>query len=200
MAYLIPSAKPQDPKGYNVEQAVGPYAPNAAGDVKLVQYMLKHTYGAPAANLKVDGFIGPTTISWIKRFQEDTKKSGVKVLVDSRIDRAFGQVSSISKTVYTILVLNGALLDRNPSAYAALPQHVPLSAKPKSNPYNPAKPNPAKPRTIKHVILVYDCPPQIAYVTYDDGSEETWKVQTSLTFPPGTPVEYWYVPHRMLWP
>ncbi len=140
MAHVIPSAKPQDPKGYNVDQAVGPNAPNASGDVKLVQYMLRHYYGQPAAHLKIDGYIGPITIGWIKQFREDSKKAGVNVRVDSRIDRAFGQVSSISKTVYTILVLNSALLGKNPAAYTALPTQVPLNPTPKSNPYNPAKP------------------------------------------------------------
>ena len=183
MAYVIPSTKPQDPKGYNVGQAVGPYAPNASGDVKLVQYMLKHYYGPPAANLKVDGYIGPTTISWIKRFQEDSKKSGVNVLVDSRVDRALGQVSSISKTVYTILVLNRGLAVRNPAALATLPQHVPLTAAPSSSPYNPAKP-----KKIFSVWVFGKAPPYDVFVFYEDGSEERWRVTGSVQFPPGTRV------------
>ena len=181
MAFVIPSTNPQDPKAYNVGQAVGPLAPNATGDVKLVQYMLKHVYGLPAASLKVDGYIGPTTISWIKQFQEDAMKAGVKVLVDSRVDRAFGQVSSISKTVYTILVLNRALRERNPAAYAALPQSVPLTAAPASNPYNPAKP-----KKVVRALVYGMSPPHDVYVTYDDGSVLRMYVQGTVTFPPGT--------------
>ena len=185
MAHVIPSTKPQDPKGYNVDQAVGPNAPNASGDVKLVQYMLRHYYGQPAAHLKIDGYIGPITIGWIRQFQEDSKKAGVNVLVDSRIDRAFGQVSSISKTVYTILVLNNALLGRNPAAYTALPTQVPLNAAPKSNPYNPAKP-----RKIQSVWVFGQTPPHDVFVFYEDGGEERWKVAGSVQFPPGTTVIY----------
>ena len=74
MAHVIPSTKPQDPKGYNVDQAVGPNAPNASGDVKLVQYMLRHYYGPPAAHLKVDGYIGPITIGPISGFSRTRRK------------------------------------------------------------------------------------------------------------------------------
>ena len=183
MAHVIPSTKPQDPKGYNVDQAVGPNAPNATGDVKLVQYMLRHSYGQQAATLKIDGYIGPITIGWIKQFQEDSKKAGVNVLVDSRIDRAFGQVSSISKTVYTILVLNRALLARNPAAHTALPTQVPLNATPKSNPYNPAKP-----RKVAVAHVFGSAPPYDVFVVYEDGGSERWKVAGNVQFPPGTVV------------
>ena len=186
MAFVIPSTNPQDPKAYNVGQAVGPNATNAPGDVRLVQYMLRHFYGPAAANLKIDGFIGPTTISFIKRFQEDSKKAGVNVLVDSRIDRALGQVSSISKTTYTILLLNRALRDRNPGAYAAVPQNVPLTAAPPSTPVNPNSP---KPKIVMvHVFGI--SPPHDVYVFYFGGTTERWHVTGKVSFPPGTPVVY----------
>jgi hypothetical protein len=124
---------------YNVEQAVGKNSPNAAGDVKLVQYMLKHVYGTEASGLTVDGFIGPITVSWIDKFQKDTKTSGVNVLADSRVDRAFASHSTVSKTYYTILALNSELKKRNPGAYAALPSHVLLNKNPRANPYNPQR-------------------------------------------------------------
>ena len=183
MAYLVTGDTPNFPKFYNVEQAVGANAPNATGDVRLVQYMLRHYYGTAAAQLAVDGWIGPVTISWIKRFQEDARKSGANVLVDSRIDRAFGNVSSVSKTVYTILLLNASLRSKNPTAFQALPQSVPLSVKPKTNPYNSGK-------QIKTVFSFTQSPPYHLVVLYTDGSEATMVVQGQLQFPPGTQVVY----------
>jgi hypothetical protein len=124
---------------YNVEQAVGRNSPNANGDVKLVQYMLKHVYGAQADGMVVDGFIGPITVGWIDKFQKDTKAAGVNVLADSRVDRAFAERSTVSKTFYTILALNAELKKRNPAAYAALPSQVPINQTPRTNPYNPQR-------------------------------------------------------------
>jgi hypothetical protein len=144
MAFVYETKIATFPKVYNVEQAVGPNAPNATGDVKLVQYMIRNIYGQQAAALKVDGWIGPTTNGWIKRFQTDAKAAGNDVLVDGRIDRAFGQISTISKTIYAILVMNTALKKTNPNAYQNLATAVPLSAAPKSNPYNGAPPDPDK--------------------------------------------------------
>jgi hypothetical protein len=160
---------PSFPMVYNVEQSVGPNSVNAGGDVKLVQYMLRHIYGQSAAGLKIDGWIGPTTLSWIKRFQDDARAGGTNVLADGRIDRAFGQVSSVSKTVYTILVMNFSLQKKNPGAFLALPQQVPLSANPKANPYNPAK-------KIRSVAVYDNVRPKKVVVTYTDGSVDVWFV------------------------
>ena len=135
MAYVEKGTQPGSLPIYNVEQPVGATGTNAQGDVKLVQYMLKNIYGAEASGLVVDGWIGPVTISWIKRFQNDAKNNGNNVLCDGRVDRAFGQVSSVSKTQYTILFLNMMLKKQNPGAYASLPSQVPLSAYPKPSPY-----------------------------------------------------------------
>jgi len=120
---------------YNVEQAVGKGGANASGDVKLIQYLLRHIYGQQAAGLAVDGYIGPITISWIDRFQKDALAKGANILADGRIDRAMAQVSSISKTTYTILVMNAELRRNNPAAYQSLPQCVPLNPTPKLSPY-----------------------------------------------------------------
>jgi peptidoglycan hydrolase-like protein with peptidoglycan-binding domain len=155
---------------YNVEQAVGSNGANAAGDVKLVQYMLRHIYGNAAAGLAVDGYIGPMTMSFIKRFQQDAQKGVNNVLVDQRIDRAFGQTSSVSKTVYTILLMNLALKKKNPNAFASLPQNVPLSANPKDNPYNPVK------KQVKLVVVYDSAPPKRVEIHYTDGSVEVAQV------------------------
>lgn len=131
---------PSMPFIYNVEQAVGNNSPNANGDVKLVQYLLAGIYGA--GSLKVDGWIGPVTIGLIRRFQEEAKQAGNSVLADGRVDKAFAYKSKVSNTIYTIILLNMACRQRNPSAFNRLAANVPLSATPRANPYNPV---PAKP-------------------------------------------------------
>jgi hypothetical protein len=131
--------KEQGPKPfYNVEQAVGLTGVNKNGDVKLVQYMLRHIYGNEAVGLAVDGWIGPVTVQWIKRFQNEMKAVGNKIATDGRVDRAYGSTSSVSKTLYTIAGLNHMLKVRNPVAFQQLPANVPLNSTPSSNPYNPA--------------------------------------------------------------
>lgn len=127
---------PQMPFIYNVEQAVGQNSPNGKGDVILVQYLLAAYYGPNS--LQIDGWIGPVTTGYIKKFQQEAKQSGNNVLVDSRVDKAYSYTSSISQTVYTIILLNVGCKSRNPQAYDALPSRVPLSPKPRANPYNPA--------------------------------------------------------------
>jgi peptidoglycan hydrolase-like protein with peptidoglycan-binding domain len=161
MAFVIGGSDPMSKKLYNVEQAVGTNAPNAGGDVKLIQYMLKHIYGS----LTVDGYIGPNTLTAIRRFQQDAKNGGANVLVDGRIDRAFGQVSSVSHTTYSILLMNFALAKKNPAAFEALPQFVPLSANPKTSPYNPVQ------KKIRKVEVTYGQPKKVT-ITYDDGTTE----------------------------
>ena len=121
---------------YNVEQAVGLQSPNRTGDVRLVQYMLKHYY--MAADLKVDGWIGPTTNGYIQKFQTKMKDAGNKILADGRVDRAFGKESTVSKTYYTIVFLNLVLKKWNPAAWNDLPKQVPMNPNPVANPYNPA--------------------------------------------------------------
>lgn len=136
MAFKEPGSKPF----YNVEQAVGPTGVNKNGDVKLVQYMLRYIYGTEAAGLAIDGWIGPITNYWIKRFQLEMKAVGNKIATDGRVDRAFGSTSSVSKTLYTIVALNHMLKVRNPAAFQQLPANVPLNSTPSSNPYNPEAP------------------------------------------------------------
>ena len=174
MPYAITTTNQTFPRVYNVEQAVGLNAANANADVRLVQYMLKGIYGNAAPDLAVDGWVGPKTINWIKRFQTDAKNGGTNVLIDGRVDRAYGQVASVSGTFYTILLMNYALQRRNPGAYAALPQQVPLSANPKPNPYNP------KPRKqVKSTIEIYGKRKKVT-IWYDDGTIEVMEVNGDI--------------------
>ncbi len=136
MAYLHQGPSLKAGTAYNLEQAVGKTGTNAPGDVKLVQYMLRNIYGQTAFGLKVDGYIGPVTISWIERFQNDANAKGLNVLADGRIDRGLAQISTVSKTRYTILAMSAELRRINPGAYQNLPQSVPLNPSPKSSPYN----------------------------------------------------------------
>ena len=124
-------------KVYNVERAVGRNGANTTSDTKLVQYMLRNIYSTEAAGLKIDGLCGPITISWIERFQKDSKAKGANVRCDGRVDRAFGDVSAISKTTYTILLMNQELQKRNPAAWAGVSNAVPLSPAPRINPLHP---------------------------------------------------------------
>ncbi|TWT00713.1 peptidoglycan-binding domain-containing protein [Reyranella sp. CPCC 100927] len=160
---------------YNVEQAVGLNAPNARDDVKLVQYLLRGIYREQAASLAMDGYIGPITVSWIKRFQMDAKSAGNSMLVDGRVDRAQGYRSSVSRTVYAIMLMNMYLKRHNPAAFSSLPATVPISAHPRQNPYNP------KPESPKKKVWTISTRDNKRFtITYDDGSEETVIVQGTM--------------------
>jgi hypothetical protein len=120
---------------YNIEQAVGANGVNDPGDVKLVQYLLRAHYGVRAGSLAMDGWGGPSTNAWIKAFQEDMAAEGNNVLVDGRFDRAFGTTSSVSQTVYAMVLLNLSVARNNPAAFRALPGVVELNPNPRANPY-----------------------------------------------------------------
>ncbi|MCC6536019.1 MAG: hypothetical protein IT162_00610 [Bryobacterales bacterium] len=157
---------------YNVEQAVGKTGVNATADVKLVQYLLRGIYGAQAAGLAVDGWIGPTTISWIEKFQKEMKAKGVNLLTDGRVDRAFAATSTVSKTIYTILVMNTELEKRNPPAWAALPTQVALNPHPRPNPYNPVRKD-----VVAFRVTPYSNDQYEVNMTYSDGSMATYLVR-----------------------
>lgn len=133
MAFIQKTTSASFPVIYNLDHAVGMNSPNGQGDVRLVQYMLQNYYRAK--EISVDGWIGPVTSFWIKRFQSDMANAGNNVLQDGRIDRAFGKQSSVSHTLYTIVLLNFALAKSNPGAFARIPQQVPLNPTPPDNPY-----------------------------------------------------------------
>jgi peptidoglycan hydrolase-like protein with peptidoglycan-binding domain len=96
------------------------FEPNKRDDVMLVQYLLKRVYqkghycnpqlnpASGAAALKVDGLYGPKTAGAIEQFQLEMRRSGKNVATDGCFDSELGddQVSSISKTVYAISLLN----------------------------------------------------------------------------------------------
>ena len=96
------------------------YEPNKRDDVMLVQYLLKRVYqkghycnpqlnpAGGAATLKVDGIYGPQTAGAIAQFQLEMRRSGKNVATDGCFDSELGDdaISSISKTVYAISLLN----------------------------------------------------------------------------------------------
>jgi hypothetical protein len=183
VAYANPTTDRVMPYMYNVEQAVGVNSPNASGDVKLVQYMLKGIYKEKAANLVVDGYIGPITVGWIRTFQSDIRQQNGNVMIDGRVDRAFSIMSSVSRTVYTIVLLNWKLSRVNPAAYAALPASVPLNGNPRPNPYNP-KPEPGpgpepppfeRAGTIRAVDSIYAHIAKYGHFVDPGGSVYIWK-------------------------
>ena len=105
------------PPFYNVEQAVGPAAPNQRTDVMLVQFFLRELYNhpdlrpeKPAGDMVVDGVCGPVTVSWIGQYQKQLKKKGLSVVTDGRVDPAQGELifskGSISGKRYTIWHMN----------------------------------------------------------------------------------------------
>lgn len=68
-------------KFYDVDKSVGVASVNQTEDVKLVQYMLQKIYAKgfatpPLKPMDVDGWIGPITIEWIRRFQADVNSYG----------------------------------------------------------------------------------------------------------------------------
>jgi peptidoglycan hydrolase-like protein with peptidoglycan-binding domain len=121
--------QPELPTGcYNLNRAVGPGAPNRPDDVMLVQLLLKKVYArnrgltVPPGRMVVDGFFGPITHAWIRQFQRQAKfDKDCNVALDGVVDRYKGnRVSSISKTVYTILHLNGVIRKDDPGTWEAL--------------------------------------------------------------------------------
>jgi hypothetical protein len=126
-------ASGQLPVFYNVVHAVGKNAPNAPNDVKLVQYLLmayyKTTPTQPTGEMAVTGYCGPVTMRWILDFQMRVNaKLPNAVRIDNRIDRVRNNsiITSISKTQYTLAILNASVKFRDPSAFVLLPSLVPL--------------------------------------------------------------------------
>lgn len=167
MAYTMKGPGAFGAKVYNVERAVGRNGANAQGDTKLVQYLLSNIYANEASGLTIDGLCGPVTISWIERFQKDCKAKGESVLCDGRVDRAFGAVSTISKTTYTILLMNQELQKRNPAAFAALPNSVPLGIEPPAN-----APHPRAKRVVDYSVRPLPNGSKEVTYKYADGTQD----------------------------
>lgn len=109
-----------------VSYSVGASSANWWTDIQLVQYLISYIYsfadfnGATEWQQKMsknelDNLPNPNndfkklskTTALIKRFQEDTNVQGkFKVYPDGRIDRTNGDLSSITKTTYTIDAAN----------------------------------------------------------------------------------------------
>jgi hypothetical protein len=83
----------KDPPLYNIDQAVGPGAPNRRTDVMLVQFFLREIYAhpdfvavKPPGTMQVDGLFGSTTATWIDAWQKLLKTRGKPVIADGRVD------------------------------------------------------------------------------------------------------------------
>lgn len=135
MGFIDTSTVAQPSVFYNVVHAVGKNCPNMRDDVQLVQYLLKILYDKfppncrPKGNMTVDGLCGPVTRSWILKFQMhfNADNPGM-IMVDGRVDRIRNKdfVGSISKTQYTLAVLNKNAAKLNPEGWTATPSLVPL--------------------------------------------------------------------------
>jgi len=107
----------------NVTFAVGRNAPNYRTDVMLVQYLLLKHYNSPgsqtrpAGNMVVDGYHGPITQKWINQYQRELLAPDVPTAQDGRVDRAYGMMGSISKTIYVIIQMNASFKHRYPPGH-----------------------------------------------------------------------------------
>ena len=115
---------------FNVTMAVGPGAANRRDDVMLVQYLLKRIYDHPerfdppihrpsGQDMTINGHFGRTTATWITHFQREvSSRGGAPIRADGRVDKSdSGGVSSISRTVYTIVLLNKGFQLVDPIAF-----------------------------------------------------------------------------------
>ncbi|MFL6466906.1 MAG: hypothetical protein ACJ72Z_03015 [Pyrinomonadaceae bacterium] len=125
----------EDPQGYssfyNVNSSVGTGGQNMEEDVKVVQFFLKRYYTIqpdqkPYGEMSTDGKCGPITRAWIKKFQWDAQRAGIVCSSDGLIDKAGNEssssnwVSSMSKTKYTIRILNNVLRGADTFVYKTL--------------------------------------------------------------------------------
>jgi hypothetical protein len=123
------------PQIYNVSFGVGPDIGGfyRRDDIMLVQYLLKKVWQEHGndfeqplppppepGSINVDGYYGPITARWIRRYQEEAAKAGISQLVDGRVDRAHGKLSSISQTVYMIWHLNHDFRKVEPASFSDL--------------------------------------------------------------------------------
>jgi hypothetical protein len=121
------------PTFYNLSQAVGYGCLNWAEDVKIVQFFLKRLYSLPKYQSKkpsgddmvVDGKMGPITRTWIRKYQADCLDHGIPTSFDGIVDKAGHKggnyMSSITKSFYTIRVLNNMMRVNDPAVYKTLP-------------------------------------------------------------------------------
>ncbi len=134
MAFIdTDSEHPDVPTFYNLNSAVGYGCPNIEEDVKVVQFFLQRFFTLryfvgekPSGTMSADGKVGPTTRTWIRKFQLLCRKSKQNVLVDGIIDKAGNNknannlTSSISRTEYAIRALNAVLRHEDNAVYKTL--------------------------------------------------------------------------------
>lgn len=135
----------EDPTGnarfYNVTRAVGYGCPNDREDAMMVQFFLKRIYQTkemkpmtPQGAMTVDGKIGPVTRNWILKFQLDMRNGGYACYADGVINKAGNPenadnyVSSLSRTKYTIRLLNNGLRKLDSKVYETLPTNPEVPA------------------------------------------------------------------------
>ena len=135
----------EDPTGnarfYNVTKAVGYGCPNEKEDAMMVQFFLKRIYTTeimkpytPKGNMTVDGKVGPITRNWILKFQLDMKNIGNDCFPDGIMDKAGNSnnadnhTSAISRTRYTIRLLNNGLRKLDSAMYKTLPTNPEVPA------------------------------------------------------------------------
>lgn len=128
----------EDPAGnarfYNVTKAVGYGCPNEKEDAMMVQFFLKRIYQTkemkaltPKGAMTVDGKVGPITRNWILKFQLDMRNGGYACYADGVMDKAGNEtnadnfVASLSRTKYTIRLLNNGLRKLDSEMYKTLP-------------------------------------------------------------------------------
>jgi peptidoglycan hydrolase-like protein with peptidoglycan-binding domain len=121
------------PYFYNLTSAVGGGRECLKEDVMLVQYFLKKIYehkneikNKPYGEMVVDGKFGPITRNWILSFQI-RQQANADGIVDKASNQANNRMGSISKTIYTIRLLNNGMRILYREFYRTLPyqQEVP---------------------------------------------------------------------------
>jgi len=97
--------------------------------------MLANIY---SSSVPVNGCANQATINLILRFQRDMAARGNRVRVDCA-QPSGGTVfvwSSISNSIYTIVLMNQELKRRNPAALNMIPRVVRLSSRPSPHPFS----------------------------------------------------------------
>lgn len=136
MAHMENTGREELPQIINLDMAVGkePLSgltqPNRRDDVMLTQYLLRGIYSNPTAFnpplstpngdlIKVDGFYGQQTQKWINHFQIESRNRGNNIATDGIVDRATKgtQISSMSKTAYSIVLMNFAFRRAQPQFF-----------------------------------------------------------------------------------
>jgi hypothetical protein len=108
---------------FNVTAAVGGGQCNMTEDVLLVQFLLERYYEnypqmKPEGRMTVNGVCDSITMKWIRKFQYQTGA----IFEDGIVDRAKTRTSfsAISRTLYTIIFLNGMLRVNDPNWFYTL--------------------------------------------------------------------------------